>query len=149
MIILFSKGINVPRKERCQVLRELSGILSRIDGKGYKAYKDLQGKTFHFGEFDLIFHYVQGDPFASPSMVSVRMHRSGESGPPEGAKGEDKGQGNEKIQFGHENIRLYSVEQIVDNSQTRVIGDMIHYAVKRGSSIEMQLLRKLFKYWKR
>ena len=67
-------------------MRELSGILSRIDGKGYKAYKDLQGKTFHFGEFDLIFHYVQGDPFASPSMVSVRMHRAESPDPRKGQK---------------------------------------------------------------
>lgn len=55
------------------LLQKLERILSRIDGKGYKAYKDLQGQTFHFSDFDMIFSYVQGDPFASPSMISVKM----------------------------------------------------------------------------
>lgn len=68
-------------------MRELSAILSRIDGKGYKAYKELQGKTFHFDEFDLIFHYVQGDPFASPSMVAVRMSQEKASFPQDSFRG--------------------------------------------------------------
>lgn len=50
----------------------LSQTLSRIDGKGYKAYKDIQG-SYEFEEEGYILHidYVQGDPFAAPSKVRV------------------------------------------------------------------------------
>ncbi len=54
-------------------MKELQSILSRIDGKGYKAYKDLQGKSFSLADFDLIVHYAQGDPFASPSRIALRI----------------------------------------------------------------------------
>lgn len=57
---------------------ELAGILSRIDGKGYKAYKDIQG-DYDFGEFKLFIDYVQGDPYAPPSKIRLRlsMNRAG------------------------------------------------------------------------
>jgi len=49
---------------------ELEKILQKIDGKGYKAYKDIQG-SYDFGNFTLHIDYVQGDPFASPSRIRV------------------------------------------------------------------------------
>jgi len=49
---------------------QLEGILRRIDGRGYKAYKDIQG-TYDFGNFTLHIDHVQGDPFAAPSRVRV------------------------------------------------------------------------------
>ena len=51
---------------------ELLHILERIDKKGYKAYKDIQG-SYQFDEENFVLHidYVQGDPFASPSKVRV------------------------------------------------------------------------------
>jgi predicted ABC-class ATPase len=51
---------------------ELRTNLRRIDGKGYKAYKDIEGH-YEFGRFSLSVDHVQGDPFASPSRLSVRM----------------------------------------------------------------------------
>ncbi|MCF8025782.1 MAG: ABC-ATPase domain-containing protein [Desulfobacteraceae bacterium] len=48
--------------------------LKRIDGKGYKAYKDIAGE-YDFKHFILFIDYVQGDPFASPSRVRVRVAR--------------------------------------------------------------------------
>lgn len=54
--------------------------LKRIDGKGYKAYKDIEGK-YDFKHFILSIDHVQGDPFASPSKVRVRVSR-GDSGFP-------------------------------------------------------------------
>ncbi len=51
---------------------ELRNILTRIDGKGYKAYKDLEG-AYHFGEFVLWMDHVQGDPFAAPSRVRIHV----------------------------------------------------------------------------
>lgn len=45
-------------------------LLLRIDGRGYKAYKELKG-LWQFPEFDLRVDHVQGDPFAAPSRVRV------------------------------------------------------------------------------
>ena len=44
--------------------------LQRIDGRGYKSYKDLEGQ-YDFDSFVLSIDHVQGDPFASPSRVRV------------------------------------------------------------------------------
>ncbi len=52
--------------------QELRQILSRIDGRGYKAYQDIKG-VYDFGEYLLSIDHVQGDPFAAPSRVSVRV----------------------------------------------------------------------------
>lgn len=54
-------------------MKQLKKILSNIDGKGYKAYKELQGKSFNFPDFELHFFHIQGDPFASPSRLMVRV----------------------------------------------------------------------------
>ena len=51
---------------------DLRRILSRIDGRGYKAYKDIKG-LYDFAGFTLHIDYVQGDPFASPSKIRVRL----------------------------------------------------------------------------
>ena len=53
----------------------LQKTLNRIDGKGYKAYKDIRG-LYRFVRFELIIDYVQGDPFASPSRMRVRVPQS-------------------------------------------------------------------------
>lgn len=52
--------------------QELTKILNRIDGKGYKAYKELQGQ-YQWDDFILSIDYVQGDPFASPSRIRVTI----------------------------------------------------------------------------
>ena len=49
---------------------DLKEILQRIDHKGYPAYKETKGK-YEFQKFVLSIDHVQGDPFASPSKVSV------------------------------------------------------------------------------
>lgn len=57
---------------------DLRKTLLRIDGKGYKAYKDIEGR-YDFGSFLLSIDHVQGDPFASPSRVRgvVDLSRTG------------------------------------------------------------------------
>ena len=57
---------------------DLKNILIRIDGKGYKAYKDIEG-SFDFGTFILHIDHVQGDPFASPSRLRfhIPLQRTG------------------------------------------------------------------------
>ena len=49
---------------------ELRSLLSRIDHRGYPAYKDTKGQ-YRFPGYVLSIDHVQGDPFASPSKVSV------------------------------------------------------------------------------
>lgn len=51
---------------------DLKTILIRIDGKGYKAYQDIEG-SFDYGSFLLHIDHVQGDPFATPSRIRVCM----------------------------------------------------------------------------
>jgi len=57
---------------------ELRKILMKIDGKGYKAYKDIKG-PYDYVQFMLFIDHVQGDPFASPSRVraEVKMAKAG------------------------------------------------------------------------
>ncbi len=56
-------------------MQTLTNILQRIDGKGYKAYKDIKG-SYKFEHFSLTIDHVQGDPFAIPSRISVRVAMS-------------------------------------------------------------------------
>ena len=53
-------------------MERLREQLKKIDGQGYKAYKDLQG-SYHFDGYRLTIDHVQGDPFAQPSRISVNV----------------------------------------------------------------------------
>lgn len=53
-------------------MERLSSLLSRLDGKGYKAYKDTLG-TYTFPDFALDIDKVQADPFAPPTRIRVRV----------------------------------------------------------------------------
>ncbi len=46
--------------------------LHRIHGKGYKAYKNIRGE-YDFPHMLLFIDHIQGDPFASPSKIRVRV----------------------------------------------------------------------------
>ncbi len=52
-------------------MEKLKKLISGIDHRGYKAYKQLKG-SYTFNGFTLFIDYVQGDPFASPSRLRVR-----------------------------------------------------------------------------
>jgi predicted ABC-class ATPase len=51
---------------------DLERTLARIDGRGYKAYKDIQG-VYDLGLFRLHVDHVQADPFAPPSRIRVTL----------------------------------------------------------------------------
>ena len=51
---------------------DLRQQLMRIDGKGYRAYKDIQG-AYDYLFCSLFIDHVQSDPFASPSRVRAVM----------------------------------------------------------------------------
>ncbi|MHC5078159.1 MAG: ABC-ATPase domain-containing protein [Planctomycetota bacterium] len=59
----------------------LRSLLRRIDGRGYKAYKELQ-KSYDLGGATLAIDAVQGDPFASPSKVRIRIPQTRAGIPP-------------------------------------------------------------------
>ncbi len=50
----------------------LRRTLYAIDRRGYKAYKDIEG-VYDFGAYTLFIDHAQGDPFAPPSAVRVRV----------------------------------------------------------------------------
>ena len=52
--------------------QELRDLLNRIDRRGDPAYKDTKG-AYQFPGYVLSIDHVQGDPFASPSKVSVHI----------------------------------------------------------------------------
>ena len=55
-----------------QTSTDLKNLLKRIDHRGYPAYKDTKG-MYRFPGYVLSIDHVQGDPFASPSKVSVHV----------------------------------------------------------------------------
>ncbi len=55
--------------------------LESLDGRGYKAYKQIRG-AYSFHRFTLFIDYVQGDPYAAPSRLRVRVPREASGFPP-------------------------------------------------------------------
>lgn len=51
---------------------ELKQLVTRIDHKSYPAYKETKG-VYQFPGYLLSIDHVQGDPFASPSKISIRV----------------------------------------------------------------------------
>lgn len=50
----------------------LAATLERLDGRGYKAYRDIEG-VWRFAESTLFVDRVQSDPFAAPSKLRLRV----------------------------------------------------------------------------
>jgi predicted ABC-class ATPase len=65
-------------------VKDLDSILHRIDGRGYKAYKEIQGRRFSYEDFELVVEHVQGDPYAAPSRLRALIPLTS-SGLPESA----------------------------------------------------------------
>ena len=57
-------------EQNMKASQELRRLLESIDRKSYPAYKSAQG-AYNFGDYVLSIDHVQGDPFASPSKLSV------------------------------------------------------------------------------
>ncbi|KPJ93276.1 MAG: hypothetical protein AMJ53_07665, partial [Gammaproteobacteria bacterium SG8_11] len=56
-------------------MEKLRKLLTQIDGGSYKAYKDIKG-SYRFNGYTLTVDHVQGDPFAAPSRISIRVPMS-------------------------------------------------------------------------
>lgn len=61
-------------------MNELKATLQRIDGRGYKAYRDIEGKHT-FNGFTLQVDKVQADPYAAPSRLRVLVPWQGSALP--------------------------------------------------------------------
>lgn len=61
---------------------DLRRHLLRIDGRGYKAYKDIKG-TYAYPFFTLQIDHVQGDPYAEPSKLRVHVPHKTAAYPPD------------------------------------------------------------------
>src|SRR5690625_3089664 len=55
-----------------KTLRDLSERIRRLDGRGYKAYRSLEG-TYQTDRFTLRIDRAQGDPFAEPSRLRATV----------------------------------------------------------------------------
>lgn len=64
-----------------QTSNQLLELLRSVNRKSYPAYKALKG-TYQFPKYILSIDHVQGDPFASPSHVSIRVSRKDAGFPP-------------------------------------------------------------------
>ena len=53
-------------------MKDLYQKLRTFTGKNYGLYKSLCGRTWNFGDFELEFVHVQGDPFAPASRLRFR-----------------------------------------------------------------------------
>ena len=68
--------------DRMSDIQDLEHTLRRIDGRGYKSYRDIAG-SFEFSGGRLFIDYVQGDPFAAPSKLRLRLSSEVAAIPPE------------------------------------------------------------------
>jgi len=62
----------VSRRRTLPNAQALLDTLDRIDGRGYKSYAEIRGR-FDFERFTLYVDHVQGDPFAAPSRLRLRV----------------------------------------------------------------------------
>lgn len=53
---------------------DLKTLLTSIDHRSYPAYKECRGQ-YHFKDYMLSIDHVQGDPFASPSRLSIHIFK--------------------------------------------------------------------------
>ncbi|WP_257351428.1 ABC-ATPase domain-containing protein [Pseudalkalibacillus decolorationis] len=56
-------------------MHKLRNLLEKIDGRGYKAYKEIRG-SYKFKDYRLHIDHVQGDPFATPSKIRIEVPKS-------------------------------------------------------------------------
>jgi predicted ABC-class ATPase len=59
-------------KKLMQSQNDLVQALTKMDGKPYPAYKAIKG-DYQYQDYELLIDHVQGDPFAIPSKVRVRI----------------------------------------------------------------------------
>jgi predicted ABC-class ATPase len=99
-------------------LNKLRTILQSVDGKGYKAYKNLKG-TYEFQNFVLCIDHIQGDPFASPSKVRLLIPRN---------------RSNVKTEFTKTKIRKIYCEDLINRTICKYIKSIPNIVKGTGKS---------------
>jgi predicted ABC-class ATPase len=99
-------------------LNKLRTILQSVDGKGYKAYKNLKG-TYEFQNFVLCIDHIQGDPFASPSKVRLLIPRN---------------RSNVKPEFTKTKIRKIYCEDLINRTICKYIKSILNIVKGTGKS---------------
>ncbi|KAI8339585.1 hypothetical protein BC941DRAFT_420910 [Chlamydoabsidia padenii] len=64
-------------------LEDLEKTLLSLDGRSYGAYNSLKNDVYRGSLFDLMFTFIQGDPYAGSSTFSVYLHPESTNYPPE------------------------------------------------------------------
>ncbi len=67
---------------RVRPFSELEPLLHRLDGRGYKAYREIRG-AWKAATYTLVVARVQGDPFDTPSILHVQLPTQTHQIPPE------------------------------------------------------------------
>lgn len=90
---------------------DLRSTLEQIDGRPYPSYRDIKG-SYDFEFFTLCVDKVQGDPFASPSRLSIIIEHLDSEIPPDLYS-------NESRRTGTENFLALSYSQACQRTSTR------------------------------
>ncbi len=101
----------------------LQTVLTNIDGRGYKAYKQIQGE-YRFPDFHLCIDHVQGDPFAEPSRCRILVDQATAAIPP---------------QFYSNPTRRIALEDYLGRSFARAIAQHVRGARGSGRSGEITI----------
>ncbi|MBU0663364.1 MAG: ABC-ATPase domain-containing protein [Proteobacteria bacterium] len=104
-------------------MERLRTLLKKIDGRGYKAYKELKG-SYQFNGYRLTLDHVQGDPFAQASRISIHVPSSAAPLPSELCSGR---------------IRKTAAEDFLARSVARAIQAHVKGHRGIGKSGEMQI----------
>ena len=67
-----STASSLKRTSDLRAFSDLKTILTRIDRRGYSAYRDLRG-DYDLGGLTLCIDHIQADPFAAPSRIRIRL----------------------------------------------------------------------------
>lgn len=94
----------------------LFSTLGQIDGRGYKAYKEIERRWFDFFKYRVCIPYVQRDPFATPSKVFIQIEREEASFP---------------SHLLENRVRLVAVEDYITRRAEKAIGRLVYG--RRGS----------------
>ena len=104
-------------------MEQLRQKLLALHGKGYKSYKEIKG-SYQYPDFRLTVDHVQGDPFATPSRISVRIDM-GHAGFPE--------------ELWHTTIRRIALEDYLGRATKRAIRKFVKGHRGSGGSGEVNI----------
>lgn len=101
-----------------KTIQELKDSLQQIHKKSYPAYKSLAG-AYDFHTFTLFIDHVQGDPFASPSHLTIRVPMKNADFPSE---------------YMQKDVMITALEDYLLRQFAKAVGQFSHQAKGSGKS---------------